>query len=86
MAASIVNNWVCTYYYSAWKHCPTSKVILIISTFVIHIFNLPHEQLVPKLTAKEQAQYAKAGAIVEDTIRSIRTVTAFGGQEKEVKR
>ena len=55
-----------------------------VSIFVM--FSLPHPQLVTKLTAQEQAQYAGAGAIAEEVIGSIRTVMAFGGQEKEVER
>ena len=50
------------------------------------VFSLSHWQLVTKLTAKEQAQYAGAGAIAEEVIGSFRTVMAFGGQEKEVER
>jgi hypothetical protein len=38
------------------------------------------------LTEKELAAYGKAGAIAEEVLSSIRTVIAFGGQEKEVKR
>ena len=50
------------------------------------MFSLSHWQLVTKLTAQEQAQYAGAGAIAEEVIGSIRTIMAFGGQEKEVER
>jgi len=42
--------------------------------------------LITKLSAREQAQYAGAGAVAEEVIGSIRTVMAFGGQEKEVDR
>ncbi len=38
------------------------------------------------LTEKELAAYGKAGAIAEEVLSSIRTVIAFGGQQKEVKR
>uniref|UniRef100_A0A3P9D7T9 ATP-binding cassette sub-family B member 5 n=1 Tax=Maylandia zebra TaxID=106582 RepID=A0A3P9D7T9_9CICH len=37
-------------------------------------------------TSKEQTAYAKAGAVAEEVISSIRTVFAFSGQEKEIKR
>ena len=37
-------------------------------------------------TVKEQNAYAKAGGVAEEVISSIRTVVAFGGQEKEVDR
>ena len=39
-----------------------------------------------KFTTKELAANAKAGAVAEEVIGAIRTVTAFGGQEKEVVR
>ena len=32
----------------------------------------------------EMRTYGKAGAIAEEVLSSIRTVTAFGGQQKEV--
>ena len=36
--------------------------------------------------AKEQNIYAKAGSIAEEVLSSIRTVIAFGGEEKEIER
>ena len=38
------------------------------------------------MTAKELKAYAKAGAVAEEVLTAIRTVTAFGGQKKESKR
>jgi len=43
-------------------------------------------QLGSTLTKRELAAYAKAGAVAEEVFSAIRTVTAFGGQEKEAKR
>ncbi|NXI44826.1 MDR1 protein, partial [Galbula dea] len=37
-------------------------------------------------TDKEQAAYAKAGAVAEEVLAAVRTVIAFGGQEKEIRR
>ena len=34
------------------------------------------------LTSKELKAYAKAGAVAEEVLGSIRTVTVFGGQKK----
>ena len=34
-------------------------------------------------TEKELAAYAKAGAVAEEVLSSIRTVAAFGGESKE---
>jgi len=39
-----------------------------------------------KFTRNEQTQYATAGLIAEEVIGSIKTVIAFGGQEKEIER
>jgi len=38
------------------------------------------------MTKKELEAYAKAGAVAEEVLGAMRTVSAFGGQEKEVKR
>ena len=38
------------------------------------------------MAQKELAAYAKAGAVAEEVIGSIRTVAAFGGQNKECER
>jgi len=43
-------------------------------------------QLMSVMTKKELEAYAKAGAVAEEVIGAIRTVTAFGGQNKEVLR
>lgn len=43
-------------------------------------------QLMAKSSIIEAEKYAKAGAIAEESISSIRTVFAFNGQETEIKR
>jgi len=43
-------------------------------------------KLITASTKKESEAYAKAGAIAEEGLSAIRTVTAFGGEEKERKR
>ncbi|CAN2389828.1 phosphatidylcholine-translocating ATPase activity [Pristimantis euphronides] len=43
-------------------------------------------KMMVSLTSKELSAYAKAGAVAEEVLSSIRTVVAFGGQEKEIKR
>ena len=35
---------------------------------------------------REQSAYAKAGAVSEEVLSSIRTVVAFGGQKQEIDR
>ena len=39
-----------------------------------------------RITVEEQASYAKAGNVAQEAIGNIRTVTAFGGHDKEAKR
>ncbi|XP_075413697.1 ATP-binding cassette sub-family B member 5 [Tenrec ecaudatus] len=43
-------------------------------------------RMVISLTTKEFTAYSKAGAVAEEVLSSIRTVIAFGGQEKEIQR
>uniref|UniRef100_UPI0037E85483 bile salt export pump n=1 Tax=Semicossyphus pulcher TaxID=241346 RepID=UPI0037E85483 len=41
---------------------------------------------VARLTGRELEAYAKAGAVADEVLSSIRTVAAFGGEEKEAER
>lgn len=43
-------------------------------------------QAVSRLTGRELQAYAKAGAIADEVLSAIRTVAAFGGEEKETER
>ncbi len=43
-------------------------------------------QAVARLTGRELKAYAKAGAVADEVLSAIRTVAAFGGEEKEVER
>lgn len=38
------------------------------------------------MATREAKAYAKAGAVAEQSLRAIRTVQAFQGQEKEIMR
>ena len=40
-------------------------------------------QLVTSASSREMTAYAKAGSVAEEVLSSMRTVVAFGGQEKE---
>ena len=42
--------------------------------------------MLAKLSSEGLKQYASAGAVAEEVFSSIRTVVAFGGQQKEVDR
>uniref|UniRef100_A0A8C1LUQ8 ATP-binding cassette, sub-family B (MDR/TAP), member 11b n=1 Tax=Cyprinus carpio TaxID=7962 RepID=A0A8C1LUQ8_CYPCA len=44
------------------------------------------EKFVAKLTGMELQAYAKAGAVADEVLSSVRTVAAFGGEKKEVER
>ncbi|KAK0150911.1 Bile salt export pump [Merluccius polli] len=41
---------------------------------------------VARLTGRELTAYAKAGAVADEVLTAIRTVAAFGGEDKEVER
>lgn len=43
-------------------------------------------KVMTSFTSMEQTAYAKAGAVAEEVLSSIRTVFAFGGQKKEIQR
>ncbi|KAK6735127.1 hypothetical protein RB195_018363 [Necator americanus] len=43
-------------------------------------------KIMTKIAPQEQTAYANAGATAEEVIHGIRTVAAFNGQEKEIKR
>ena len=43
-------------------------------------------QIVASFTAREQSAYAAAGAVAEEVLSAIRTVVAFGGENKEAER
>jgi hypothetical protein len=43
-------------------------------------------QVQSSLTAQELESYGDAGAVVEEVLSSMRTVVAFGGEDKEVAR
>uniref|UniRef100_A0A8D3B7B9 ATP-binding cassette, sub-family B (MDR/TAP), member 4 n=1 Tax=Scophthalmus maximus TaxID=52904 RepID=A0A8D3B7B9_SCOMX len=43
-------------------------------------------KVLTSFTSKEQTAYAKAGAVAEEVLSAIRTVFAFSGQDREIKR
>lgn len=42
--------------------------------------------IISRLTSQEQTAYAKAGSVAEEVFSSIRTVVAFGGENRELER
>ncbi|KAI1242690.1 hypothetical protein IHE44_0000229 [Lamprotornis superbus] len=64
-----------------WK---LTLVILAVSP-VLGLSAALWAKVLSAFTDKEQAAYAKAGAVAEEVLGAIRTVIAFGGQEKEIK-
>ncbi|OXB84706.1 UNVERIFIED_CONTAM: hypothetical protein H355_001183 [Colinus virginianus] len=65
-----------------WK---LTLVILAVSP-VLGLSAAVWAKILTAFTDKEQAAYAKAGAVAEEVLGAVRTVIAFGGQEKEIKR
>ncbi|KAH9508579.1 ATP-dependent translocase ABCB1 [Bulinus truncatus] len=67
---------------NGWK---LTLVILAVSPFLVGAAGL-FSKLAASMTSKELEAYAKAGGVAEEVFGAIRTVVAFGGQEKESDR
>ncbi|XP_059027307.1 ATP-binding cassette sub-family B member 5 [Mustela lutreola] len=65
-----------------WK---LTLVILSTSPLIIASATI-FSRIIISLTTKELNAYSKAGAVAEEVLSSIRTVVAFGAQEKEIER
>ncbi|KAM6152196.1 ATP-dependent translocase ABCB1-like [Erethizon dorsatum] len=65
-----------------WK---LTLVILTVSP-VLGLSAAVWAKLLSSFTDKELSAYAKAGAVAEEVLAAIRTVIAFGGQNKELER
>ncbi|KAH3689239.1 hypothetical protein DPMN_191104 [Dreissena polymorpha] len=81
--------WFCAFlagvivgFVHGWK---LTLVILSISP-LLALCAVIMTKLVGKASGAELKAYAKAGAIAEEVLGAIRTVLAFGGEEKECKR
>jgi ABC-type multidrug transport system fused ATPase/permease subunit len=61
-------------------------LIMLAYTPLIVVVTMFLTVVTAKFTSLEQKKYAGAGAIAEEVISSIRTVFAFGGEEKELYR
>eukprot|EP00731_Ephydatia_muelleri_P030841 Em0022g355a len=64
------------------------KLSLVLATMVpmLVIMAAAIAKVIASFTFREQKAYASAGAVAEEVLSSIRTVVAFGGEEKEVER
>uniref|UniRef100_A0A8C6GQA9 P-type phospholipid transporter n=1 Tax=Mus spicilegus TaxID=10103 RepID=A0A8C6GQA9_MUSSI len=67
---------------SGWK---LTLVILAVSP-LIGLSSALWAKVLTSFTNKELQAYAKAGAVAEEVLAAIRTVIAFGGQQKELER
>lgn len=70
-------------FFKSWQ---LTLVILSVSGGVLIPFTIISGKLIRKWTQKELDSYSKAGGIAEEVLSGIRTVVAFGGEEKEAKR
>ncbi|XP_040289636.1 ATP-binding cassette sub-family B member 5-like isoform X4 [Bufo bufo] len=61
-------------------------LVILATSPVVAISTAICSKMVVSLTSKELSAYAKAGSVAEEVLSSIRTVVAFGGQEKEIQR
>ncbi|XP_051479964.1 bile salt export pump isoform X4 [Apus apus] len=67
---------------SGWK---LTLVIIAVSP-LLGVGAAVYGLAVAKLTGRELKAYAKAGAVADEVLSSIRTVAAFGGEKREVER
>ncbi|XP_074949474.1 bile salt export pump isoform X4 [Phalacrocorax aristotelis] len=67
---------------SGWK---LTLVIIAVSP-LLGVGAAVYGLAVAKLTGRELQAYAKAGAVADEVLSSIRTVAAFGGEKKEIER
>ncbi|XP_076472534.1 ATP-dependent translocase ABCB1-like [Babylonia areolata] len=68
--------------YKSWK---LSLIMMSVSPVLAASFGLMIK-MTTTYTQREQAAYAKAGAVAEEVFSSIRTVITFGGWRQEMKR
>ncbi|XP_075683429.1 ATP-binding cassette sub-family B member 5-like isoform X1 [Rhinoderma darwinii] len=61
-------------------------LVILATSPLVAISTAICSKMVVSLTSKELSAYAKAGAVAEEVLSSIRTVVAFGGQKKEIQR
>uniref|UniRef100_A0A8C3RHT2 ATP binding cassette subfamily B member 11 n=1 Tax=Cyanoderma ruficeps TaxID=181631 RepID=A0A8C3RHT2_9PASS len=80
-----ITTFVCGFllgFISGWK---LTLVIIAVSP-LLGVGAALYGLAVAKLTGRELKAYAKAGAVADEVLSSIRTVAAFGGEKKEVER
>ncbi|OCT75761.1 ATP-binding cassette sub-family B member 5 isoform X2 [Xenopus laevis] len=61
-------------------------LVILATSPVVALSSAMFARIMASLTTMELTAYAKAGAVAQEVLSSIRTVVAFGGQEKEIKR
>ncbi|KAE8288797.1 Multidrug resistance protein 1 [Larimichthys crocea] len=69
-------------FFKSWK---LTLVILAVSP-ALFISAALFGKVVTSFSTKEQNAYAKAGAVAEEVLSAVRTVFAFNGQDREIKR
>jgi ABC-type multidrug transport system fused ATPase/permease subunit len=70
---------------SFWKGWKLTLALIAIMPVMI-LFTAYNSMISSKMTEKEQNAYAGAGSVAEEVFTNIRTVCAFNGQAKEIKR
>ncbi|KAM4028831.1 ATP-binding cassette sub-family B member 5-like isoform 1-T1 [Anomaloglossus baeobatrachus] len=61
-------------------------LVILATSPLVTIATALCSKMMVQLTSKELSAYAKAGSVADEVLSSIRTVVAFGGQEKEIQR
>eukprot|EP00117_Sycon_ciliatum_P002774 scpid23728/ scgid7858/ Multidrug resistance protein 1A; ATP-binding cassette sub-family B member 1A; MDR1A; Multidrug resistance protein 3; P-glycoprotein 3 len=65
---------------------PLLALVVLACTPLLAIAAAMMSKLLGSYQNKEQGAYAKAGSVAEEVLSSVRTVVAFGGEDKEVDR
>uniref|UniRef100_A0A3P9I9C9 ATP-binding cassette, sub-family B (MDR/TAP), member 4 n=1 Tax=Oryzias latipes TaxID=8090 RepID=A0A3P9I9C9_ORYLA len=85
MLIQSVSSFITAFVIGFTKGWKLTLVILAVSP-ALGISGALFSKVLTSFTSKEQSAYAKAGAVAEEVLSSIRTVFAFSGQNKEIER
>ncbi|XP_055876966.1 ATP-dependent translocase ABCB1-like isoform X1 [Biomphalaria glabrata] len=78
-----VTTWLAAYIMAFTRSWKLTLAVIAVSPILVMV-GATFVRVMRNMASQEAKAYAKAGAIAEQTLRAIRTVQAFQGQEKEV--
>ncbi|BFZ01115.1 hypothetical protein BsWGS_04154 [Bradybaena similaris] len=83
--AQWMSTWLAAYVMAFTRSWKLTLVVIICSP-LLAFFGSTIVRVMRNMATREAKAYAKAGAVAEQSLRAIRTVQAFQGQEKEIMR